>query len=111
MLFRSAHSRPPHQHAPSVPRLEADISASGVTWDERRHEWVTDEEANGETSSQQTVATGETRIAADRASSDEKAVDGKGGDKVDPEAQAEVIWLEWEENDPQNPFNVRPARC
>lgn len=87
------HQRPPHVHRPSDPRPEADLTATGVTWDERRHEWVSDEEANGEEGSRRTTVVG--------GGGDE----GKGSEG-DKSGDGEVIWLEWAEGDRDNPFNV-----
>lgn len=50
--------RPSHEHRPSDPRPEADLAATGVSWDERRHAWVSDEEANGEQGSRRTTVVG-----------------------------------------------------
>ncbi|KAM0756467.1 MFS general substrate transporter [Meredithblackwellia eburnea MCA 4105] len=107
-----AHHPPTPMH--HEPRAEADLSATGVNWDETRHEWYAeDDRGEGETTSQETAvvraaaaAAGGNLVAgagsktADRGEPTEKGAATAMGD-----VDVEPIWLEWEEGDPENPYH------
>ena len=71
-----------------LPRTEAREAESGLLWDPLRKEWVTDEEADGE-------------AGVDEGESQDTAL-GRG--KVAGEKEDGVVWMEWEVDDPDNPF-------
>lgn len=79
-----------HEHH-GRPRTEALEAESGLLWDPVRKEWITDEEADGEVGFEE----GESQVTA--------VVGGRAAGEVGEEKQ-EVVWMEWEVNDPDNPF-------
>lgn len=79
-------ARPASPHHALV-RGEAEASATGVVWSDKRHEWIAEDELDGLTE----VGEG---------SESNKAEKGVG----------DVIWLEWEVDDPGNPFHWGRAR-
>lgn len=78
------------QRTPGAPRTEDEMAATGLTWDDSTRSWVNEEDVAREGISSRTSQA--TAVGAE--------------DKLEKGPSEEVIWLEWEENDPQNPFNV-----
>lgn len=99
---------PPGTNHP--PRPEDELSASGVTWDILNHECVSEDTVRGGVP----PALGrEEATARDRTSSSVlTAVDVEVGDEGAASSQKEkivleedTIWVEWEHEDPQNPYH------
>ncbi|GJN92132.1 hypothetical protein Rhopal_005162-T1 [Rhodotorula paludigena] len=113
-------SPPHHEHV----RREEDLSATAVVWDERLREWrshdeeddlrdeaerLRDEESSAGTAVGPTPSTlAEGEKAPDNAPRQVAVGRGRSlstAGTLDVKDGKEVIWLEWEKGDPDNPFN------
>lgn len=74
----------------SLGRPESEEQASGIIWDEGERSWRNEEDAGEEAASERTAC--------------DAPVEGL--EKGDMKEES-TIWVEWEPNDPGNPFNVR----
>lgn len=88
------------RHLRGTPRRESENAGTGITWDNAKHGWREDGDGDGvgeeEESSQRTAV-----------SDSPEAVVAEKMEKG--ELPTDVIWLEWDEGDTANPFNVSRA--
>lgn len=112
-----------HEHHGQV-RREEDLSSTAVVWDDGLQQWRSQDEAveedEADARSSEGTAVGPTpTVSAEGEKVTARRRDSGEGRKAFPVAPgtagilgekegAEVIWLEWEKGDPENPFNVRP---
>jgi len=126
----SARPQHPHDHAHRGPaRAEGELSETAVLWDDELREWRSqDEEAErlarrGADERPHAVVEGsedEATVAPTRSVSveagEKRAVAGQELDRArtltvateEGKMGREVIWTEWNADDRENPFNVRP---
>lgn len=98
-----------HEHAHHGPvHDEADLSSTAVVWDNELRQWRSQEEQaeEEERGSDATTVGGGTGAAMSEKRVTEDGMTMVGGTSGEEGEKGGVVWVEWEKDDPENPFNV-----
>ncbi|GAA5952622.1 hypothetical protein JCM21900_006052 [Sporobolomyces salmonicolor] len=103
----------PHEHAHHGPvHDEADLSSTAVVWDNELRQWRSQEEQveEEERGSDATTVGGGTGAAMSEKRVTEDGMTMVGGTSREEGEKGGVVWVEWEKDDPENPFNWSSRR-
>ncbi|GAA5918369.1 hypothetical protein JCM1841_002191 [Sporobolomyces salmonicolor] len=103
----------PHEHAHHGPvHDEADLSSTAVVWDNELRQWRSQEEQaeEEERGSDATTVGGGTGAAMSEKRVTEDGMTMVGGTSGEEGEKGGVVWVEWEKDDPENPFNWSSRR-